>query len=406
MRRLLSCLALALVALPAAAPARAAQYLVPSAATPSLQAAVAAAALSPDPDNVITLVQSPVFTTARVLIGGDFGPARHLVVRPSPGLPFGRAVIASQAGSQPIFELSAAGWVTLQDLDILRYSTNNNDLVTMNHPSNVLIQRCRIGSAWSSVGASGWSNVSMSYPVNVMVRNCILFSALFGNFSYGLRASFGDNSNSLYLYNNTVADYSLYGIEVSDQFLGTELALHNNVVVNHPDAVSEPFAFHSSVAATVTLATSHNTAFASLANAEVIAAGLRISGLGGPGWRRLPRADSPAGFVATAWDLVGPLDPGHHQSFFRLAPVGLLHDELADLGVNLTEGSPDPIDHAVTDDWERGIRPSGSDGHTDRGADQVETATTGVPALAGDAGMLRVAPAANPSPEGHAGVHG
>lgn len=394
------CTLLAAALVTATPPARAASYLVPSAATPTLQAAVAAAALSPDANNVIQIVQSPIYTTSRVLITGDFGPTRHLIVRPLPGLPYGRAVIASQNGSQPIFELSAAGWVTLQDLDILRYSTNNTELVTMGNPSDVLIERCRIGSAWSSVGSPGHSNVAMSYPVRVTVRNCILFSALYGNFDYGLRASMGDDTNSLYLYNNTVADYRLYGIEVSDQFPQTELALHNNVVVNHPDAAPEPFAFHSSVAAGVTLATSHNTAFAALANAEVIAAGQRISGLGGPGWRRLPRTDAAGSFATMTWNMAAPLDPGAHQSFFRLAKAGLLHDELADYGVNLAEGSPDPIDHAVTDDWERGIRPSGSDAHTDRGADQVETGTTAVEPFLADGGLLRVSPVANPAREG------
>ena len=384
-------------ALAAAPPARAASFLVPSAATPTLQAAVAAAALSPDASNVIQLVQSPIYTSSRVLIGADFGPTRRLVVRPLPGLPYGRAVIASQNGSQPIFDLSLAGSVTLQDLDLLRYSTNNADLVTMSHPTDVLLERCRIGSAWSSVGSAGHANVAMSYPVRVTVRNCILFSALYGNFAYGLRASFGDNSNSVFLYNNTIADFSLYGIEVSDAFELTELALHNNVVVNHPDAASEPFAYHSAVDAGVTLATSHNTAFAALANVEVIIAGQRISGLGGVGWRRLPRSDAAGSFTTMAWSMAAPLDPGAHQSYFRLAAAGLLHDQLADYGVNLLEGSPDAIDHPVTDDWERGIRPSGSDAHTDRGADQVETGTTAVePFLASD-GVLRVAPAANPA---------
>lgn len=392
-------LALGFAALLAAPPADAALYLVPSASTPTLQAAVAAAAASPDVANVIQVVQTPLFTTSRVLVGNAFGPGRRLVIRPSPALPYGRGAIASQNGSQPIFELSLAGNVTIQDLDILRYSTNNADLVTMSHPSDVLIERCRIGSAWSSVGSGGWSNVSMIYPVRVTVRNCMLFSAVYGNFAYGLRASFGDDSNSLFLYNNTVADYYTYGIEVGDSFPFTQLALHNNVVVNHPDAAVEPFAFHSSVDPAVTLATSHNTAFSSLANAEVIAAGQRISGLGGIGWRRLPRADAAASFVTMAWNVAGSFDPNQNRALFRLQAAGLLHDQANDLGVNLAEGSPDPIDHAVTDDWERGPRPSGADGHTDRGADQVEAGTTDADVFAGDAGALRVA-AANPAREG------
>jgi hypothetical protein len=400
LRLALGAAALFAALLAAAPPAPAASFVVPSGATPTLQAAVAAAAASADASNLITIVQSPIFTTARVLIDSDFGPGHRLVIRPSAALPRGRAIVASQNGSQPIVELSVAGGVTLQDLDLLRYSTNNADLVVMTNPTQVLIERCRIGSVWSSVGSDGWSNVAMSYPVEVTVRNCMLFSALYGNFSYGLRASIGDDTNSLFLYHNTITDYDLYGIEISDAIPLSELALHNNVCVNHPDAVVEPFAFHSAVALGVTLATSHNTAYAALANAEVFAAGQRVSGLGGVGWRRLPRTDAAASFVQMPWDMTSPLDPNRNQRFLCLEPNGPLHDDVADFGVKLSEGSPDAIDHAVTDDWERNPRPSGNTSHTDRGADQVEIGTTGVEPLAGDDGALRLAPAANPAREG------
>jgi hypothetical protein len=238
----------------------------------------------------------------------------------------------------------------------------------------------------------------------------MVFSALFGNFRYGIRASFGDNSNSLFLYNNTVADYYEYGIEVGDPFPNTQLALHNNVVVNHPDAASEPYAYHSAVDDGVTLATSHNTCFSSLANAEVIAVGQRISGLGGLGWRRLPRADAAASFATIVWDIANSFAPEGNRNFYRLDSDGLLHDEDFDHGVTVTEGSPNLIDHAVVDDWERDARPSGTALHTDRGADQVELGVTAVHDPLDAAMALAIRPSANPAREGRlrfaAGVAG
>lgn len=196
----------------AATSARAALYTVPSDPTPTVQAAVAAAAGNNDPENVIQLAQSPHFTSARVLIGVEFNSKHRLLIRPVPGLgPHGRAIVASQNGSQPIFDLAGCGSVTIQDLEILRYATNNADLVAMDHPTDVVLERCRIGSVWSSVGSALKSNISVGYPVNVTVRNCILFSAVYGNFDYGLHAIFGDGTNSLFLYNNTIADYATYG---------------------------------------------------------------------------------------------------------------------------------------------------------------------------------------------------
>jgi len=59
-------------------------------------------------------------------------------------------------------------------------------------------------------------------------------------------------------------------------------------------AAVEPFAYHAVVDVQVHVATSHNGAFSSLANAEVVGDDLRISGLGGVGGRRLPRADAGA----------------------------------------------------------------------------------------------------------------
>jgi hypothetical protein len=394
---LITVLELGWVALAPAPPAHGAAYQVPSVATPTIQAAVNTAAANADPDNLISINQSPIFTTAKIQIGNAFNAGHRLTIRPNLALPFGRATIASQNGSQTIFELLTAGSVTLQDLDIVRYSTNNADLVFLDNATDILIERCRIGSVWSSVGSAGWSNVVMSYPTRVVVRNCMLFSALFGNFAYGLRASFGDQTNSLHLYNNTVADYYTYGIEIADPMANSIVVLRNNVVMNHAAAAVEPIAYHAVVDVLVHVVTSHNNAFAALASAESVGDDLRISGLGGIGWRRLPRADAAASFVTTTWDLAGGFDPNRNRNFFRLAPAGLLHDDALDPGITVSNGAPDALDHAVTDDWERNARPSGGTSHTDRGADQVEIGTTAVPPVATGTVALWAAPHANPT---------
>lgn len=369
------------------APAFAGNYLVPSGATPTLQSAVNAAAVSGDAVNLINLGGTPVFTGAVVTIGNAFHSGHTLTIRPVTSM--SRAIIASQNGSQRIFDLVTAGSVRFQDLDIVRYSTNNNDLIYMDMCTDILMERCRIGSIWTSVGTAGpWRNIAISYPINVTLRNCIVFSYMFGNFDRAISASLADDTNSLFLYNNDVSDYSEYGIEVSAHLAGQVVALTNNIVMNHPDAGVEPVAYHSVVDAVVTLSTSHNVAFAGVANVERLDDDQLISGASHPEFERLPRDLVDETFVATAWNPAAGWNLDAERDFYRLRPAGKLHNELNDFGKN---------EPTVMDDWERNARPSGPiPQHTDRGADQVEIGTVGVEPSVAEAGLW-AAPVRSPA---------
>ena len=141
---------------------------------PTLQLAVAAAALSVDVDNVITISNSPVLTSSTVSIGADFGPGRRLVIKPSANLT--RASLVNDNPTILIIEMSTASYVTLQDLDILRNVTNGKDLVAIDQCEEIVVQRCRIGSNWSATGTQGWSNVIVHYPTEVTLRNNVIFA--------------------------------------------------------------------------------------------------------------------------------------------------------------------------------------------------------------------------------------
>jgi hypothetical protein len=349
-------------------PARAAQFTVPSLATPTLQEAVDDAALSADRLNTIFVADPVVFTHAEVLIDASFGTDRRLTIRPAAGRR--RAFIASRNGAQPIFRLQRASYVAFQDLDIVRYSTNNNHLMVLSDAAHVVIERCRVGSVWTSVGSANWSNIALSYPEDVVIRNCVIFSHLYGNFDQGISASLGDDSNSILLYNNVVSDYREYGIEIADPVPGSLVLLRNNVVANHPDAAPEPVAFHSVVDAAVEVVTSHNVAFASVGQLETVDDDLLISGVGSASFQWLSRSLLDDSFVQTAWDIAPAWDA--NADFFRLLPAGKLHNEVRDRGANVLNAAPHPRDVAVRDDWEGNLRPSGDGPHTDRGVDQVE----------------------------------
>ena len=374
----------------AARSAVAATYTYPSADYLTLQEAINDAAASGDQDNYLNLGVAPINTAAEVVLGGEFNAGRQLIIRPDPGLAGGpRTAIVSSNGTQPIFRITHASDVTLQDLDILRNSTNAGHLVVLDTVERVTVERCRIGSTWSSTGAAGMNNLQILYPTEVVVRNCLLFSRVPGNFAKGIYADgFTDPNNSLYLYNNVVADYYTYGIHIVCGFEGVLLVLRNNVVLNHPGAPVEPVAYRSGVTNVVTVLTGANTAFSSAANVETFQGGATMSlvGTAAQGRLVLARADAGGAFLSRVWNAAPAWHP--NPDFHRLIPGGLLHNEPADNGLTIGDGSPDPADFAVVDDWERDVRPGGDPRHTDRGADQIED------------GALTAAPQPTPPPEG------
>ena len=149
----------------------------------TLQAAVAAAAISIDVDNVITLSASPLVSAQTVSLGAAFGPARRLVIRPADGLT--RASIVCNAPGVVIIAMAGAGNVTLQSLDILRNVTNGQHLVTISSCSDVTIERCRIGSNSPTTGTAGWANVWMAYPTQVLLTTTSCSLARWGLSSAG-----------------------------------------------------------------------------------------------------------------------------------------------------------------------------------------------------------------------------
>lgn len=348
-------------------PARAAEFDVP-AVYATIQAAVDAAAASHDVLNNVNLTAPMINTFGAIDVGLAFGPTRRLTIRPKPGL--ARATIASKNGFEVIIIVHNASYVTIQDLDLVRNSTNKQHLVMLMTCERVILQRCRIGSNWASVGAAGYSNLMIDAPVNVGVRNCLFFSYLFGNFDNAVTASLGSGlNNSLFLYNNTASDYRVYGYEIGahngDQFV----LLRNNVAVNRSGVAVEPIAYHSACS-NVEVETSHNTAFAGAANVEEVeVGGISIAGDAASSFLRLNRADTAGSFVQSRWDVMPQWDP--NPDFCRLLVGGPLHNEPSDAGQTVENGAPHARDVAVTDDWERTPRPNGFPEHTDRGADQI-----------------------------------
>lgn len=349
---------------------QAAEYLVPSPQCPTLQAAVDAAALSEHGVNYIYVSEPRVFTGAEVVLGDEFNANRKLVIQPNPRMPaLRRATVVSRNGNQPIFRLIRAGYVAFFDLDIVRFCTNNENLMVLQDCTAILIDSCRVGSIWNSVGSPGWCNLVMSYPEQVVVRNSIFFSMVPANFDRAISASLGDDSNSILLYNNVVADHRWYGIEVAAHTPGSLVLLRNNVVVNRANQLAAPAAFHSAVGEEVTVISTHNAAFAAMGQVETIALGAQsISGLAAAFLRFEPQQVDDA-FVEHVWDADPLWDP--NVNFYRLEPHGPLHDDLGDAGVTVRCGVPHPRDIPVFDDIEGQPRPHGQPLHTDRGVDQI-----------------------------------
>ena len=210
--------------------------------------------------------------------------------------------------------------------------------------------------------------LTISYPIDILVRNSIFFSYMPGNFDRGIKVTYGDNTNSLRLYNNVVADYRTFGIDITSNAAGSLVLLRNNVVSNRPGLAPEPIAYRSNVAAAVNVVSSHNVAFAGAGNRELVAGAQPISGA-----FFLPLAVGQVGgaVVDHIWNIIPPWDP--NPDFWRLQRFGSLHlPRDTTRGITVLNGVPHPQDIAVTTDIELNIRPSGVPKHSDRGADQIE----------------------------------
>jgi hypothetical protein len=337
----------------------------------TLHEAVHEAAASQDAENFIDIGDAVVHTAAAVDLGNEFDAARKLTIRPDPTISgLKRAAIVSGNPSVPIVT-AGAGHVTMQDLDILRNITNNNDLVVLSSCDNFTIERCRIGSIWPSTGTAGWANLRISSPTNIIVRNSIFFARQPNTFDYGIRIQLATGlAHSLLLYNNVVADYREYGIHATVAGGDAFLLLRNNVVANHPGGDPEAMAYYTAVADTVAVATSHNAAFAGVDRVEEIGVGCQsISGAPDAGFLRFARAQVAAAFVEDRWNR-DPLE-NPNADFFRLVNGGPLHNAPEDAGQNVRDHLPHARDVRVTDDIEQHVRPAGIPLHTDRGADQI-----------------------------------
>jgi hypothetical protein len=355
-----------------APPGGAPDYDVP-AAFATIQDAVTAAAAAAAAESYINITEPVVFTNAEVLIGGAFDALHTLTFRPDPDAAFDRATVSSQNGSQPIFHLEGASYVTFQDLDIVRTATNANNLIVMSYAGGVgnennIIERCRIGSNWSTPGSAGWVYLRVVKPFGVIVRNSIFFSRVPANFDVGIHIMFLDDpAQAMLLDNNVVADHKIYGMYITDPTAGSTITLRNNVVANNEFLAPEPTAaYFSNVAAGVNVVTSHNTALASGASVEQQAGAQSILLGGAASFLLLARADADGAggaFHDAIWNLEPPEPWNGNPDFFRLVDGGPLHDGAATYGVTVT---------TVVDDVERDARPSGDPLHTDRGADQIE----------------------------------
>jgi hypothetical protein len=386
----------------------AADFFVPSGPTPTIQDAVDDAALNVDPENTIHLGASPIFEN--VTIGVEFNSGHRLTIRPDAAAGFKRSSVVAAAQNLPVFFLSGAigsdnGYVTIQDLDILRTGSGNaNHLVQVVGMRNVTIERCRIGLNWTTSALTASSNLQIQYPIEVLVRNCILFSRTAGAFAHGIDVvNMFDPECSILLYNNLAADYRLSGIRVDDgaSHASVIVLLRNNIAVNHMGIAPEPFGYESQVD-DATIVSSHNVVFATPGNEETLGGGAGSIGNGPASGISMPRPSAILSFITMTWALAPPWDA--NPTFFKLNPVGLLHDAGSDYGQNLlVDGVPHANDIANILDIEREGRPGGLPAHTDRGPDQSDpAASTGVGDVAHDhapSGVLRTSPMRNPSRE-------
>jgi hypothetical protein len=376
--------------------ASAGDYYVPTEDYPTLDVAVLAAAGSADAVNTIYIRESPIYVTATISLDSDFNCGHTLVIRPDPGIPTLRRATIASMGFSYIFNLIGSACVTFQDLDIVRHITNAWDLVQLTGGSDILFQRCRIGIDHLSPGAPGHAYMIIQYPTDIVIRNCIFFSAVPGDMDYGIVASnFADDTNSLYLYNNVVADYELRGVQITGAAVpGPLLAVRNNVVANHPSLAVEPVAFWSDVNSNMIMLASHNAIFGTAGFREAVIGVQSVSGFPTGTLVSLATAALAASFVDIVWDVLPEFTP--NPDFYRLLDGGPLHT--APPGVDVLDDIPVPRDIAVRDDWEKDPRPGGVVPHTDRGADQIEAGlAVAVADLRGPGAVLFASPARNPT---------
>jgi len=345
----------------------------------SLEKAIDDAAGSADLENFINLDRISIGVSDAIIIDAGFGPDRRLTIRPRPGLA-SRAQIRSINGAVPVVSLSRVGHVNLQDLDLLRTTYNRSNILHMTDATNVVVERCRIGSVSSSGGQAGTANVGIYRPVRVVVRNTICFAYSPGTFDRGIVVNEETASQAgLWLYNNLVADHRRYGIDITASGDST-LVLRNNVVVNHPTGITpEPTAYRSMVDPFTRVISSHNVAFASpvLAKIEQRDWDQDIANADQPDFFQRDRPTAALAFHQTRWSTVPPANP--NWNLFRLRDDGPLHQGGSVRGFAFEEDEVDPLDIAFTDDIEKDPRPSDHGGvsHFDRGPDQFRPLTAG-----------------------------
>jgi hypothetical protein len=385
-----------LVALAAARPVTAGVYTVPGTHA-TLQAAINSALVSGDADNAI-YVTAPRVSIGATLVFTDnnnhqFGTNHRLTVAPASTL--ARATIEVLNPATPAIALNAGGYVTFQDLDILRNISNAADLISIDHFVWGVFDRCRLGSVWNSPGDPGKSIMRIVYPNPIMVRDCMLFAAAPGTFDNGILAfNFTDVTNALYLYNDDVSNYRLEGIHIQGGIPGSLALLRNNVVMNDPALTTEPTAYVADCDANITVLASHNVAYASGAHVETNLAVKSIAGLGAD-FEVLSPTQVTASFAQSTWTLLPPWDP--NANFLHLTPASLLHDSPADYGQTVWDGFPTSLDIAVIYDIDGELRNGGVPQHMDRGADQLDAGVLGVNPLAAGSRILSALPERNPS---------
>lgn len=333
-----TCLGLLLLLI-LAGPVPAAQFKVPDEFLTIQEAVDAAMApANPDVDNFLDLGSAVFLIHEPIRIGPGFSQNRKLTLRPDPANPaLRRVTVASDVSNQHLLELDHAGYVTIEDLDLIRHITNNQDLIWVDWCSQVTFHRCRMGSDWPVAGAADWSVMVLNYPQQVIVRNCTFFARATGTFDRNLYACLAaDPSNRLLVYNTDFADHGLTGVEVASGGNGSLVLFRNNVVANHAPLDPEPTALVSALADSTIVVASHNATFASPGNVEDQMGPLPL--LGAEALRFNPD-EAVDGFEETVWCIDPPWDP--NTWFYALRGAGLLHSVAADAG-SLDIESDDP----------------------------------------------------------------
>lgn len=389
----------------AAAPAGAMTVQVP-AQDADLQHALGTLAASNDADNALYITQSPFDWNAAIKLdsnGPKFTPAHRLLIAPLPGMAGGRAQIVNADPSHPLLTANQVGGVVIRDLDLLRSVTNLSELMDLTMIDQFTIERCHVGYTSASIGDPSRNMVEILYPTQLVIRNCMLFSVMPGAFAQCIHASaFGDPQNSLYLYNDDVSDYHDAGIRLDGSGPESSLVVMRNCIAfNSPALGTEPVAYSCGASThNCRVRASHNTAFASAGHIEAIeVGGIDVAAASLPDFLQLPPTalEEDGDVITRSWDFT----PGAiNHDFYHLIATANLHAPATRYGVTVTDGSPTPLDEAVRDDIDDQLRPSlGSDPHTDRGADQLDSETASAAAVpATPARALWAAPVRNPAP--------